>query len=129
MFDSISIPFGTVMLYNVVKLKSGVTVEDVELAIGEMCNTVKNTYGNEDGGFIAGQVFEYAGFVSKEGSFDSERESDDHIAIVTYWKSFDQHERSHADLIFKEKFAALAEYCSDTYELGYQMLWQGMAED
>ena len=129
MFDSISIPFGTVMLYNVVKLKSGVTVEDVELTIGEMCNTVKNTYGNEDGGFIAGQVFEYAGFVSKEGSFDSERESDDHIAIVTYWKSFDQHERSHADLIFKEKFAALAEYCSDTYELGYQMLWQGTAED
>lgn len=129
MFDTISIPFGTVMLYNVVKLKSGVTVEDVELAIGEMCNTVKNTYGNEDGGFIAGQVFEYAGFVSKEGSFDSERESDDHIAIVTYWNSFDQHERSHADLIFKEKFAALAEYCSDTYELGYQMLWQGTAED
>ena len=129
MFDSISIPFGTVMLYNVVKLKPGVSVEDVELAIGEMCNTVKNTYGNEDGGFVAGQVFDYAGFVSAQGSFDAERETDAHIAIVTYWKSFDQHERSHADQVFKEKFDNLAEYASETYELGYHMLWQGTAED
>lgn len=129
MFDSISIPFGTVMLYNVVKLKHGVSVEDVELAIGEMCNTVKNTYGNENGGFVAGQVFEYAGFISNEGSFDPERETDPHIAIVTYWKSFDQHERSHADKVFKEKFENLVEYASETYELGYNMLWQGNAED
>ena len=129
MFDSITIPFGTVMLYNVARLKPGVTVEEVELAIGELCNTVKNTYGNEEGGFIAGQVFEYAGFVSDEGSFDSERKTDEHIAIVTYWNSFDQHERSHADRVFREKFANLTEYCSETYELGYQMLWQGTAQD
>ncbi len=129
MFNPITIPFGAVMLYNVVKLKPGVTVEDVEMAIGEMCNTVKNTYGNDEGGFIGGQVFEYSGFVSAEGSFDPERKSDDHIAIITYWQSFEQHERSHADHVFKEKFDALTDYCSETWELGYNMLWQGTPED
>ncbi len=129
MFNPITIPFGAVMLYNVVKLKPGVTVEDVEMAIGEMCNTVKNTYGNDEGGFIGGQVFEYSGFVSAEGSFDPERKSDDHIAILTYWQSFEQHERSHADHVFKEKFDALTDYCSETWELGYNMLWQGTPED
>jgi hypothetical protein len=28
-----------------------------------------------------------------------------------------------------EKFGQLAEYCSETYELGYKMLWQGAAEE
>ncbi len=129
MFNPITIPFGAVMLYNVVKLKPGVTVEDVEMAIGEMCNTVKNTYGNDEGGFIGGQVFEYSGFVSAEGSFDPERKSDDHIAIITYWQSFEQHERSHADHVFREKFDALTEFCSETWELGYNMLWQGTPEE
>ncbi|MEM7562896.1 MAG: hypothetical protein AAF353_07570 [Pseudomonadota bacterium] len=129
MFNPITIPFGAVMLNNVVKLKPGVTTEDVEMAIGEMCNVVKNTYGNDEGGFLGGQVFEYTGFVSAEGSFDPEKKSDDHVVIITYWQSFEQHEKSHADQIFKEKFDALGEYCSETYELGYNMLWQGTPED
>ncbi len=49
MFEPISIPFGAVMMFNVVKLKDGVSVEDVELALGEMCNVVKNTYGDDAG--------------------------------------------------------------------------------
>jgi len=129
MFNPITIPFGAVMLHNVVKLKPGVSVEDAEMAIGEMCNVVKNTYGDDDGGFLGGQVFEYAGFVSEEGSFDPDRRTEDHIVIITYWSSFEQHEKSHADHIFKEKFDALAEQCSETYELGYKMLWQGTPED
>ena len=36
MFDAISIPFGSKMLFNTVKLKPGVQMEDVELALGEM---------------------------------------------------------------------------------------------
>ncbi len=129
MFQPITLPFGAVMLSNVVKLKDGVTVDDAELALGEMCNVVKETYGDEKGGFIAGQVFKYTGFVSEEGSFDETRKTDDHLLIVTYWKSFEQHETSHADQVFKEKFAALAEMCTETWELGYEMLWQGEPED
>ena len=129
MFNPITIPFGAVMLHNVVKLKPGVSTDDVEMAIGEMCNVVKNTYGDEDGGFIGGQVFTYTGFVSAEGSFDPERKNEDHIVIITYWNSFEQHEKSHADKVFKERFDHLAEFCSETYELGYEMLWQGMPEE
>ena len=129
MFEPITIPFGVVMLYNVIKLKPGVKSEDVELALGEMCNVVKNTYGDEEGGFIGGQVFEYTGFVSEQGSFDPSKNSEDHLVIMTYWRSFEQHEKSHADSVFKERFSALAEYCSDTYEMGYKMLWQGVPED
>ncbi len=129
MFNPLTIPFGCVMLYNVVKLKQGVSEEDVELALGEMCNVVKNTYGNDEGGFIGGQVFKYSGFVSEEGSVKSNKDTNIHIAIVTYWKSYEQHERSHADTVFKEKFDALVEYASETYELGYEMLWQGGVEE
>ena len=128
MFEPISIPFGCVMLFNVVDLKDGVTVEDVELTLGEMCNVVKNTYGDDNGGFIGGQVYKYSGFVSNEGSFDSKRMTEDHLVIMTFWKSFEQHEKSHADAIFKEKFSELAEFCDETYELGYEMLWQGTPE-
>ena len=51
MFAPIEIPFGCVMLFNVVDLKDGVSVEDVEVVLGEMCNVVKNTYGDDNGGF------------------------------------------------------------------------------
>ncbi len=54
--------------------------------------------------------------------------SDEHLVIVTYWKSFDQHEKSHADPVFKEKFSALMALCEDTFEIGYEMLWQGEPE-
>lgn len=116
------------MLYNVVTLKEGVAVEDVEMILGEMCNVVKNTYGDDQGGFIGGQVYKFTGFISDEGSVDANKTTDDHIAIVTYWQSFEQHEKSHADSIFKEKFASLVDYAQDAYEIGYEMLWQGDAE-
>ncbi|MGB5178001.1 MAG: hypothetical protein WBP44_04640 [Gammaproteobacteria bacterium] len=136
MFEPIEIPFGCVMMFNVVDLKDGVKVEDVELVLGEMCNVVKNTYGDDKGGFIAGQVYKYSGFVSAEGTVGDAPEDNEtaakikqgELAIVTFWKSFEQHEKSHADKIFNEKFSALVEFCDETYELGYQMLWQGVPE-
>ncbi len=128
MFHPISIPFGCKMLFNTVKLKPGVTLEQVELALGEMCNVVKNTYGNSEGGFIAGQVYKFSGFVSDEGSLGGAGSAGDHIAIVTFWNTFEQHEKSHADSVFKEKFSALGELCTDSQELGYEMLWQGVPE-
>ena len=113
------------MLFNVIKLKPGVDIDDVEFAVGDMCNTVKNTYGTENGGFIAGQVFKYAGFISEKGSVGDAGDEGEHMAIVTYWKNFEQHERSHIDQAFKEKFSKLAHFCTETKELGYELLWQG----
>ena len=136
MFHPIEIPFGSKMLFNVVDLKDGVTIEDVELLLGEMCNVVKNNYGDDNGGFVGGQVFRNAGFISDEGSVKEETTDDKRIeqnmgdiVLVTYWKSFEQHEASHADKQFKEKFSQLAEYCDHTFEVGYDMLWQGVPED
>jgi hypothetical protein len=127
MFGPITLPFGAKMLFNTVILKPGITFEDVELAVGELCSVVKGTYGGDKGGFLAGQVFKFSGFVSNEGSLSPSGTADDHYVIVTYWRSFEEHERSHADKIFTSKFAALAAMCSDTKELGYDMLWQGAA--
>jgi hypothetical protein len=89
----------------------------------------KNKYGDDKGGFIAGQVFKFSGFVSDEGSIASKKQTEDHIAIITYWKSFEQHEISHADAAFKEKFEALGSYSKEAYEIGYEMLWQGGPEE
>ena len=128
MFNPITLPFGAKMLFNTVKLKPGVRFEEVELAVGEMCNVVKETYGGDKGGFIAGQVFRFSGFVSAQGSLGASRSADEHYVIVTYWRSFEEHERSHADALFANKFEALAKMCSDSKELGYEMLWQGEPE-
>ena len=121
MFGSITIPYDCVMLYNVCRLLPNVEFESVEMTLGEMCELVKETYP----AFIAGQVFRYAGFISDEGSVGDYGSEGDHIAIVTYWRSFDEHEQSHKDMPFKLAFAELEQYCSETKELGYELLWQG----
>ncbi len=128
MFGPITIPFGAKLLFNIIKLKPGVTYDDIELAMAEMCNVVKETYGGDKGGFIAGQVFRCSGFVSDEGSLGSSRDTDHDLVIATYWRSFDEHERSHADKVFRQKFGALAQMCTDSKEIGYEMMWQGAPE-
>ena len=129
MFGPISIPFGAKMLFNTVKLKPGVKFDQLELAVGKMCMVVKQTYGGDQGGFLAGQVFKFSGFVSEEGSMNPAKTADEHYVIVTYWKSFEEHEQSHADEVFNKTFAAVATMCSDTMELGYDLLWQGEAKN
>jgi len=129
MFSPLTLPFGAKMLFNTVTLKPGVSFDDVELAVGELCSVVKETYGGDKGGFIGGQVFKFSGFVSREGSLSEPETADDHYAIVTYWRSFEDHEKSHADEVFTNTFAALASMCSDTKELGYDMLWQGAPKE
>ena len=128
MYAPITLPFGAKMLFNTVKLKPGVSFDDIELSVAEMCNVVKETYGGDKGGFIAGQVFKFTGFVSEGGSLGETAAGDEHYAIVTYWRSFEEHERSHADAAFREKFAALDALAVGSQELGYELLWQGAPE-
>ena len=66
MFGPITIPFGAKMLLNTVKLKPGVNFDQLEMAVGEMCMVVKQTYGGDQGGFIAGQVFRFSGSFQKK---------------------------------------------------------------
>ncbi|HEX3203637.1 MAG TPA: hypothetical protein VHQ67_02720 [Nitrospiraceae bacterium] len=127
MFGPITLPFGAKMLFNTIKLKPGVSFDDVEMAFGELCSVVKGAYGGDKGGFIAGQVFKFSGFVSDKGSLTESKSADDHYVIVTYWRSFEEHEKSHGDEVFNNKFCAIASMCSETKEIGYDMLWQGAA--
>ena len=124
MFDKITIPYGSVMLFNTVKLKDNVKIDEVENLIGEMCFIVKDNYP----GFRAGQVFKYSGFISDEGSIGDYGDEGEHIAIVTYWDSFKEHERSHSHETFKKLFSNLVDFCDETKELGYELLWQGEQE-
>jgi hypothetical protein len=125
MFGPIIIPYEAVMLYNVCKLKDGLEWSDeLEFAIGEMCTVVKETYHD----FIAGQVLKYAGFISQEGSVGDYGPEGNHFALITYWKSFDAHEESHRAERFMKAFGGVLEYCSETKELGYEIMWQGEKE-
>jgi hypothetical protein len=123
-FSPITVPYGAKMLFNTLTLKPGVSFDDVELAVGEVCNFVKETYGGEKG-FLGGQIFKYAGAMADE---DFAGSRDPRIAIVTYWRSFEDHERSHGDAAFRAKFDALTAMCSEQEEAGYDMMWQGMPE-
>ena len=80
------------------------------------------------GDLLPDRYLKFTGFVSEEGSISKSKEAEAHYAIVTYWKSFEAHEKSHADEVFNKTFGALAAMCSETKELGYDMLWQGEAQ-
>lgn len=97
------------------------------MTAGELCAVVKETSGGDKSGIILGQVFKFSSFVSKDGSLPASETTDYHSVIISYWRSFDVHARSHTDDVFKKKFAKPAAMCSETKELGYDMLWQGEA--
>jgi len=57
MYSPVTIPFGAKMLFNTVRLKHDTQFDDVELALAEMCNVVKDTYGGDKGGRgLAGRI-------------------------------------------------------------------------
>ena len=121
MFQPITVPYESVMLLNDCRLKDGVEFEDVELAIAEVCSKTKDTQD----GFIAGQVFSYAGFISPEGSIGEHESETPHFLLVTYWKDFDTHEESHQYPPIEEAFGELLTFLSSSKELGYKLEWQG----
>ena len=82
MFGPITLPFGAKMLFNTVTLKPGITFEDIELAVGELCSVVKETYGGDKGGFLAGQVFRFSGFVSEVGPLSASKTAENHYGLM-----------------------------------------------
>ena len=95
MFGTITIPYESVMLLNICKLKNGSRFEEAEMAIGEVCSLTKNNHQN----FIAGQVFSYEGFITPQGTVGEIGEEGDHFLLITYRKDFESHEESHKDKI------------------------------
>jgi hypothetical protein len=122
-------PDGVVTINRVI-LKPEYSVDDLEMRVAELCENVK-TY-HSDTGFVGGFVAMNSGQVSNEGSTIGQAvESplkDREALIVTFWQSFEDHERSHRSETFQPLFMKVLELCENgNEEIAYRMLWQGKA--
>ena len=123
-------PSDGVITLNRVILKPDYTVDDLQERVAVLCENVK-TY-HSDTGFIGGFVSLNSGMVSNEGStigqaVDSPLK-DREALIVTFWKSFEDHERSHQSDTFQPLFREVLELCENgNEEIAYDLLWAGKA--
>lgn len=119
-----------VVTINRVILKPEYSTDDLEMRVAELCENVK-TY-HSDTGFVGGFVAMNSGQVSNEGStvgqaVDSPLQ-DKEALIVTFWQSFEDHERSHRSETFQPLFKRVLELCENgNEEIAYKMLWSGKA--
>jgi hypothetical protein len=123
-------PADGVVTVNRVILRDGYDVDDLQERVAMLCENVK-TYHSETG-FIGGFVCLNAGFISNEGSTIGQAvESplkDREALVVTFWRSFAEHEQSHRSDTFQPLFKEVLELCENgNEETGYAMLWQGSA--
>lgn len=123
-------PADGVVTINRVVLRDGFSVDDLQERVAILCENVK-TY-HSDTGFIGGFVCLNSGQVSNEGSTVGQVVADPlagrEALIVTFWRSFDEHERSHRSDTFQPLFRQVLELCENgNEEIAYEMLWQGRA--
>ena len=123
-------PHDGIVTINRVILKKEYTLDDLQLRVAEMCENVK-TYHSETG-FIGGMVVLNSGQISNEGSnvgkaLASELK-DREALIITFWKSYEDHENSHKSKTFQPLFKKVIDVCENgNEEIVYDMLWQGAA--
>ena len=123
-------PYNGVVTVNRVILKKDYSVEDLEERVAELCENVKTFHS--DTGFVGGFVALNSGQISNEGSTIGQpvdqglkgREA----LIITFWRSFEEHEASHRSDTFQPLFRRVLELCENgNEELAYEMLWSGQA--
>ena len=123
-------PYDGIVTINRVVLKKQFTIDDLQERVAEMCENVK-TY-HSDTGFIGGMVVLNSGAISNEGSttgkaVDSKLKNREAL-IITFWKSYDDHENSHKSDSFQPLFKKVIDVCENgNEEIVYDMLWQGEA--
>lgn len=124
------LPADGVVTVNRVLLKPQYSVDDLEERVSLLCENVK-TYHSETG-FIGGFVCLNSGMISNEGSTVGqalasplkEREA----LIITFWRSFEEHEASHRSATFQPLFGQVLDLCENgNEEIAYRMLWSGKA--
>ena len=123
-------PHDGIVTINRVILKKEYTLDDLQERVALMCENVK-TY-NSDTGFIGGMVVLNSGQISNEGSnIGKALESDlkDREAlIITFWKTYEDHENSHKSDTFQPLFQKVIDVCENgNEEIVYSMLWWGEA--
>jgi hypothetical protein len=123
-------PNDGIVTINRVILKPEFTVDDLQERVAFLCENVK-TY-HSDTGFIGGFVALNSGQVSNEGStigqaVESAMKGKEAL-IVTFWKTFDDHEKSHRSDTFQPLFQKVLDLCENgNEEIAYEMLWSGKA--
>jgi hypothetical protein len=123
-------PAAGVVTVNRVILKDGYTVDDLQERVAMLCENVK-TY-HSDTGFVGGFVVLNSGDISNEGSTIGKAVTsplkDREALIVTFWRSFEDHERSHRSETFQPLFRDVLALCENgNEEIAYVMLWSGKA--
>jgi len=123
-------PSDGIVTVNRVILKPEYTIDDLQERVAMLCENVK-TY-HSDTGFIGGFVALNSGNISNEGSTVGQTvESplkDKEAIIVTFWRTFEDHEESHKSETFQPLFEQVLELCENgNEELAYHMLWSGAA--
>jgi hypothetical protein len=123
-------PMGGVVTVNRVILRPAYTVDDLQERVALLCENVK-TY-HSDTGFVGGFVALNSGDISNEGSTTGQavasRLKGREALIVTFWRSLDDHERSHRSETFQPLFRQVLELCENgNEEIAYEMLWSGKA--
>lgn len=123
-------PHDGVVTINRVILKPGYSVEDLEERVAMLCENVKTYHSGT--GFIGGFVALNKGQISNEGStvgqaVESPLKGKEAL-IITFWKSFEEHEESHRSKTFQPLFQEVLELCENgNEEIAYEMLWSGGA--
>ncbi len=123
-------PHNGIVTVNRVIIKSGYSIEDLQERVAVLCENVK-TYHSESG-FIGGFVVLNSGNISNEGSTVGQAVASPfkhrEALIVTFWRSFDEHELSHRSDTFQPLFRKVLELCENgNEEIAYEMLWSGKA--
>jgi len=119
-----------VITVNRVVLRSQYSIDDLEERVALLCENVKTWHS--DTGFIGGFVCLNSGFISNEGS-DAGKALASPLAgrealIITFWRSFAEHEQSHSSPTFQPLFKSVIELCENgNEEIAYTLLWQGKA--
>lgn len=125
-----SFPMEGVVTVNRVVLKPEYDIDDLQERVALLCENVK-TY-HSDTGFIGGFVALNTGMISNEGSTVGQAVESPlkgrEALIVTFWRSFEEHEASHRSDTFQPLFRQALELCENgNEETAYSMLWSGQA--
>ncbi len=123
-------PNGGVVTVNRIILKPEYSVEDLEERVAVLCENVK-TY-HSDSGFIGGFVALNSGMISNEGSTLGRAVENPlkgrEALVITFWNSFENHERSHRSETFQPLFQEVLDLCENgNEEVAYDMMWAGQA--
>ena len=123
-------PHDGVVTINRVILKPEYSVDDLQERVAMLCENVKTYHSTT--GFVGGFVALNSGAVSNEGStigqaVESPLKGKEAL-IITFWKSFAEHEQSHKSETFQPLFKDVLALCENgNEEIAYEMLWSGAA--